>query len=263
MKWLQEVVYNFEACLSEEVLQTIKELQGTSEELEAIRGYLDSGTEKEAPLGRRYFNVNFFSTSVPKIILFREQPQRNGDRYRTYYSNLFLVWFPNPDISIFLSRILPPMTNSLLLSPFYLAVSFCRLLMFFLLLFFFSLVVLYLSLLRLCSCFFLLPYHSLAFHDILFPLSSLATWLYCTCSFTVFFCFVLHVAFGFISLYGFSIKISRFVLMPFCPVVILCCVIVPVSSHSCCMLSLADLLFGGSFSCNFISLAASFCLPLY
>ncbi len=39
-----------------EVLEAIKEAQGTEEELASIKAYLDSGADKEAPLG----NLNFF-----------------------------------------------------------------------------------------------------------------------------------------------------------------------------------------------------------
>jgi len=48
------VVYNFEATLSEEVLQSIKEIQGTPEELETMKAYLDSGADKEALLGKTW-----------------------------------------------------------------------------------------------------------------------------------------------------------------------------------------------------------------
>ncbi len=40
-----------------EVLEAIKEAQGTEDELASIKAYLDSGADKEAPLG----NFNFFS----------------------------------------------------------------------------------------------------------------------------------------------------------------------------------------------------------
>jgi hypothetical protein len=49
-------VYNFEASMPVEVLEAIKEAQGTEEELASIKAYLDSGADKEAPLG----NLNFF-----------------------------------------------------------------------------------------------------------------------------------------------------------------------------------------------------------
>ena len=39
-----------------EVLEAIKEAQGTEDELASIKAYLDSGADKEAPLGK----FNFF-----------------------------------------------------------------------------------------------------------------------------------------------------------------------------------------------------------
>jgi hypothetical protein len=35
-----------------EVLHAIKEIQGTEDELASIKSYLDSGADKEAPLGK-------------------------------------------------------------------------------------------------------------------------------------------------------------------------------------------------------------------
>jgi hypothetical protein len=49
--FVQDVVYNFEASMPVEVLEAIKEAQGTEEELASIKAYLDSGADKEAPLG--------------------------------------------------------------------------------------------------------------------------------------------------------------------------------------------------------------------
>jgi hypothetical protein len=38
--------------MPEEVLYAIKEIQGTPDELAAIRDYVESGAEKDAPLGK-------------------------------------------------------------------------------------------------------------------------------------------------------------------------------------------------------------------
>ena len=50
---IEDAVYNCESNIPLDVLEAIKEAQGTKEELEAIKGYLESGDE--APLGKQQF----------------------------------------------------------------------------------------------------------------------------------------------------------------------------------------------------------------